>query len=57
MVLGKVFKAWYKIDKNSAYSLLLEKRNDKSQSLLFEAELIATLCKFNYHFFPIYYLN
>jgi len=45
MVLGKVFKAWYKVDKDSVYSLLLEKRNDKSQALLFEADLIATLCK------------
>lgn len=41
MVLGKVYKVWHKVD--SVYSVLLEKRNDKSQALLFEAEVISTL--------------
>ncbi|RWS07386.1 synaptojanin-1-like protein [Dinothrombium tinctorium] len=43
MVLGKIFRVSHKIDKESVYSVLLEHRNDKSESLLFEAEAIAVL--------------
>lgn len=44
MVLGKVYRVWHRVD--SVYSVLFEKRNDKDQSLLFEAEVISTLCEY-----------
>ena len=43
MVLSKWFRVSHKLDHNSVYSLLLEHKNYKCESLLFEAEAIATL--------------
>ena len=53
MVLSKSFRVYHKLDNNSVYSLLLEQKNYKNESLLFEAEAIATLSKsiyFNHNF-------
>ena len=43
MVLSKSFRVYHKLDSNSVYSLLLDQKTYKSESLLFEAEAIATL--------------
>jgi len=47
MVLSKSFRVYHKLDNNSVYSLLLEQKNYKSESLLFEADAIAAICNFN----------
>ncbi|XP_075677647.1 synaptojanin [Dermatophagoides pteronyssinus] len=43
MVLGKIFRIYHKTDKNNVYSVLLENKNDRSESLLFESGCIDIL--------------
>lgn len=45
MVLGKIYRCAHKTDKESVVSILLEHRHDKHETLLFEAEAVAILCK------------
>ena len=45
MVLGKLFRIYHKTDKDKIYSVLLENKNDKSETLLFESGAIGILCK------------
>ena len=43
MVLGKLFRIYHKNDKNGVYSLLLENKNDKNETLLFESGAVGVL--------------
>ncbi|KAI1286204.1 Synaptojanin-1 [Halotydeus destructor] len=43
MVLGKVYRVSYALNKEGVCSILLEHRNDKSEALLFETEAIGIL--------------
>ncbi len=45
MVLSKSLKVLHKVDKDSAYSVLVEQKNYKDESLLFEADVIGVLCE------------
>lgn len=45
MVLSKGFRVLHKFDKDSVYSVLLEQKNNKNESLLFEADAVAMLSK------------
>ncbi|CAG2120117.1 unnamed protein product, partial [Medioppia subpectinata] len=43
MVLSKQLRVYHKLDNNSVYSVLLDNKNYKHESLLLEADAIATL--------------
>ncbi|KPM06770.1 synaptojanin-1-like protein 1, partial [Sarcoptes scabiei] len=43
MVLGKQFRIYHKTDQNNVYSVLLENKNDRSETLLFESGAIGLL--------------
>ncbi|XP_054161531.1 synaptojanin-1-like [Oppia nitens] len=43
MVLSKSFRVYHKLDTNGVYSILLDQKTYKCESLLFEAEAVATI--------------
>lgn len=45
MVLSKSYRVYHKSDKDAVHSIILEHRNQKSETLLFEAGAVAVLCK------------
>lgn len=46
MVLRKSYRVYHKTDKAGVYSLLVEDRNERDESLLFESGALAILGKF-----------
>lgn len=46
MVLGKQYRVYHKTDQNKIYSVLLENKNDRSETLVFESGAIGVLSMF-----------